>query len=401
MKKSVFIFIPFLMILFSMCGDKSPNKQIATIDSESRTGVKLSDIFSGVNVIELETADSSLVGLSIEKIEYYKGKFFVLNQLSTHRNILCFDADGKFLYTIDRIGSGPQEYTYLGTFVINKSEDLLILSLERGDYDFYDLNGNYLKRIKTADEYFERQIVYKNNDVYIAHNDSEARPEGYNLLSLNPETFDITDKSDVIKEEFYETGFPPLSIFEGNILFYSNNDTIYDISNSIYHRHPLYFLKLDKKTVLSKKNLKNRDFSDHELLGQEVSSLFSQGQIVFFTSLFENEKWISVNLVKGGEKNNPDKLPYVNKFVLYDKETGISYLSENIIFDMFNLDKLYNIKIAASVPGKLYGLLDKVFSEKEIIKIKESNFLSEKEKEILINRDISDNPVLICFSHSK
>jgi hypothetical protein len=399
MQKSVLIFIPFLMILFSMCGDKPQNKQIATIDSESRTEVKLSDIFSGVNVIELETTDSSLIGVMILKIEYYKDKFFVLNQLPSHRNILCFDTAGRFLYSIDKIGPGLHGYGYLGTFVIDKSEDLLVLALEVGRYDFYDLDGNYVKRVKTGDEYYARQIVYKNNDVCIAHNDSEARPEGYNLLSLDSKTFDITDKSDVIKEEFCETGDPPLSIFEGNILFYSNNDTIYDISNSIHQRNPVYFLKLDKKTVLSKTNLKNRHFSDKGLLIQEMVGLIFKGQFVSFSSFFENEKWISVNLMRGDKKNTPEKRSVIDQFLLYDKETGISYSSENIIFDLLNLDKLYNMKIATSVPGKLYGLLDKVFSEEEIIKIKESDFLSEKEKEILINRDFNNNPVLICFSH--
>jgi hypothetical protein len=75
-------------------------------------------------------SDSSLIGLYINRIEFYKNKIFILNQMNSHSNILCFDISCTFLFSIDRLGSGTDEYTYLGDFFIDRLQDRLILCNE-------------------------------------------------------------------------------------------------------------------------------------------------------------------------------------------------------------------------------------------------------------------------------
>jgi hypothetical protein len=378
-----------------MCEDNSKNESVQKIEVESKKEVKLSDIFSSINVIQLETIDSSLVGVRIPHLEFYKERFFVLDQMQSHKNILCFNKDGKFLYKIDKTGQGPQEYKSLKNFIIDKSNGLIILKLELGRYDFYDLDGNYLSTQKVKDIYYPAQIISINRDSCLAYNDSRNFPKDHNLLLLDTKTFNIIDKSNIEGELFPASDIPYLSIFEGNVLCYSDNDTIYDLSNSIHQHIPRYVLAMDKNTVSSKRNLKNRNISDWNTLLQNVGNLLQNGEITLFVSFSENEKWLSFNLWKG---NKSDPLP-VNQFVLYDKENRQSYLSENIHYDMLNLDKLYNLRIISSAPKKLFCLFDQVFSESEIEKIKEGSFLSEKDKEILLNRDFADNPILICLNN--
>jgi hypothetical protein len=62
------------------------------------------DIFDSVEVIALETSDSSLIGMRIIKMEYYDGKFYLLNQLTSGKNVLCFNESGDFLYRVGQFG---------------------------------------------------------------------------------------------------------------------------------------------------------------------------------------------------------------------------------------------------------------------------------------------------------
>ena len=115
---------------------------------ESNSKIKLSEIITKhYRVIPLETQKTSLVG-SINKIIKQDSIFYVL---SNERKIQTFNFEGKYLSTLDKMGRGPDEYTYIG------------------DFDVYSHNGqkqillcymNFIKIYNAATMKHEKNIYY-------------------------------------------------------------------------------------------------------------------------------------------------------------------------------------------------------------------------------------------------
>ncbi len=364
--------------------------KVKIIDVQSTAIVKLSELFKVLNVVQLETNDSSLIGLQVEKMECYKNKIFILNRLHSHRNILCFDMDGKFLFKIDQMGQGPREYTYLGYFFIDKFKENIVVQTESNRFLFYDLNGKYINEVIGKDEYFARQISQLNDSVLMAYNDSELQPYGYSLLELDSKTYNIRKKSKKIKETINNMGFPPISIFRSQILYYCTNDTIYDISR-IDDERSAYYVDFGKKQYQYKKSLSSASSDE---IPQSVLAEFNNGNLVFVSSLFENLSWIAISLLRPNTTFTP-----MSSFVLYNKNDNKTYTSEYIDFDILNLSKISDVKILNIDDDKLFLEINRKFSDEEISKIEGSKYLKDKEKNIITGRQFDDNPLFLILNN--
>jgi hypothetical protein len=132
----------FVIIALTLSCKKASVSEVETIDFESSNRASISSLFQDIHIIPLETASDGLIGLDIQRMEIFDNKIFILNNLSSHNNILCFDKNtGSFLFKIDRMGQGPGEYIYLGDILIDKYKKQLVLASEAGRYLFFDLNG--------------------------------------------------------------------------------------------------------------------------------------------------------------------------------------------------------------------------------------------------------------------
>ena len=88
-----------------------------------------------MDFIPLETTDRGLTGLHVTRIECFEDRIYLLNKMSSHSSILCFNKeDGRFLFVIDRIGQGPEEYSYLNDFLIDIDKRNIVLLSENGRY---------------------------------------------------------------------------------------------------------------------------------------------------------------------------------------------------------------------------------------------------------------------------
>lgn len=88
---------------------------ISNLKSFSPSGnkIKLSELLTdSCRLIPLETTDDSLLG-KIYKIKKHNNTYYLL---SDDRWILRFDENGKFISSLNCLGSGPEEYTYIGDF---------------------------------------------------------------------------------------------------------------------------------------------------------------------------------------------------------------------------------------------------------------------------------------------
>lgn len=100
------LFTLFLLIALWAC--KSESKQTngtASIDLSELSTPSFYDYFSRMDVIPLETSDSSLVN-NVDKIVHRNNKFYIMDVKA--RRIAVFDDNGKYLREINRCGPVPE-----------------------------------------------------------------------------------------------------------------------------------------------------------------------------------------------------------------------------------------------------------------------------------------------------
>jgi len=108
---------------------------------------KYSDVFDSVKIIPLESPDSGLIG-RIDKILVHNNKIFILDQVQ-RKSVLEFDMNGKFIRHFGKVGRGPGEYIEPNDMSVNDKEVAIWVNDQR-KFITYDLNGNYLREIRTG-----------------------------------------------------------------------------------------------------------------------------------------------------------------------------------------------------------------------------------------------------------
>jgi hypothetical protein len=146
-------YIKYIVILFLSpvpygCNqaDKNVNEKaaiIADIDKEDK--VSVFDLFEKVEIVPLETTDSSLIR-SILKLICHNNMFYILDYNSV---ILAFDATGKFKFKIDNRGQGPNQYTHISDFDIDRERAVIsFIAPVVAELHEYDLNGQFLHKYR-------------------------------------------------------------------------------------------------------------------------------------------------------------------------------------------------------------------------------------------------------------
>lgn len=141
--KTKIYFTLFLLIALWAC--KSESKQTngtASIDLSELSTPSFYDYFSRMDVIPLETNDSSLVN-NVDKIVHRNNKFYIMDVKA--RRIAVFGDNGKYLREINRCGPGPGEYTDLRDFGFNEFTGELELLSPMSGILRYDSIGNEFK----------------------------------------------------------------------------------------------------------------------------------------------------------------------------------------------------------------------------------------------------------------
>ena len=378
--------------------DAQGNDQIEVIDLMSSGKKKVSELFSSFEIIPLETHTSSLVGLYVVKMEFYRDKIYLLNRLSSRKNILCFDSNGKFSFVIDRIGEGPGEYAYLQDFIIDSNREELILFCGPNESVIsLDLNGNFIKAKAKPDALsYLNQIVPLNDSAYMVYSDVNLQPVGFNLIQLDATSLEIKRKSDKMKEYTLDLGIFCLTYYNNNVFYYNNiSDTIYNATD-IDSITPLYYINSGKDTQDAKKQFKalaSKSKDRDQFIEESLNILYDKGMKVFY-SYYLNSSWVAINIFEPKERYKMEE-GVSTSIIFYNKKDRKSYSSKNIVFDIFNLkDAIPEIKLIGSSDESFYLLIRDEFTEKQKAQIRQSK-LTEDEKNILINRTEEDNPIVI------
>jgi len=138
------ILLFFLSSFLYCCIEKQKDENnTISVDLDQKQNVSIFNIFSKIDIIPLETNDSSLIKF-ISKLVVYHDNFYILDDMS---KIITFTHDGKFLFQINNKGIGPDEYIGISDFDIY-SDSLSILSGMDSRMHIYDNKGNFIRRFK-------------------------------------------------------------------------------------------------------------------------------------------------------------------------------------------------------------------------------------------------------------
>lgn len=149
MKYIISLLLIQLFLITCTKPDKEINENCYHINLDTpQDQVSFFDIFEWVKVVPLEVTNHSLL-YRIDKIDYYKGYFYILDKRS--KTVFRFDKDGRYFDKLSRVGNGPGEYTDLSDFLINGYTNQLELLSSYGGIYIYDMDFKFVKQLKVSE----------------------------------------------------------------------------------------------------------------------------------------------------------------------------------------------------------------------------------------------------------
>ena len=384
----------FFLLVHSCRQVSNRTDELSVIEMNSSAKAPVSRLFRQIDLVPLETCDSSLIGIAIKRIERKADRLYVLNHMNTRVNLLCFDTVGKFLFRIDRNGNGPQEYTYLGDFFIEPQREQLVLIAESGHFLYLDLDGNFIASRRIQRGYYARQTVAPEDaPFYWAFNDAQEYPLGIDLIQLDTATMEIAEtfsSSDI----FPNILSSPLATCGAQTLYYHLNDTIYDLGKE--EKKPLYRVRIGKKQELCKQKLPSLIAKDPVGYVVQMGKWFQEGDFIMVTHIGATPSLLFLSAFKQDPLQN-QKLQAQAFFAIYDKSTSQTYNSDNLKWDLLGLESIADVELIGCSEGVLYGWFRKPFSAAEKEKINASPHLPQDTKDKLLRHTEEDNPILFML----
>ncbi|WP_281299288.1 6-bladed beta-propeller [Flavobacterium limnophilum] len=163
------IYTTIVATIFISCGTVK-NEQIETIKVDiksEKSEIEFADYFSKKNVVVLETNENSTFSY-IDRLFLFDNKIFIFDRKLN--SVFVFSNNGSFLFKINNIGHGPNEYQGLVDFTIDEKNNNIILHSHRPYALYvYKLDGSFVKKVKLNDIYkniasIDNKLLFLNAD---------------------------------------------------------------------------------------------------------------------------------------------------------------------------------------------------------------------------------------------
>lgn len=342
---------------------------------------EISDLIDSIKYVKLELTENSMIG-ELTKIVIFEDRIYALDMKTS--SLFTFDIDGKYISKICNIGQGPNEYTQLDFFTIDKKQRHLVLTDLVGYWVMrYDFEGNFLSRKKIP--FWIRDIAPVNNNEYVFYmnyidNDIKLK---------NEFNFYYTDSLLQIKKAYFpyktiEIGMAKnkLSTPAGGVFYDCDstfnfatayNDTVYQVNSE--ELIPKYVFDFEDKKINPEIFHTNRE----ELLEylkkadfRSVDNIYEDDRSVNFQTSYKGQVWTGFYNKKSGHIINAGA--FING--------GTSFFISNI--SMYKGWYVGRMPVDLLISEKEW--LDKRTSKKEVGR--------EQNIELLNNISDDDNTVL-------
>jgi hypothetical protein len=244
-----YFLISLITTLLFSCNRQKPLEQsgnyitISVNPKEALKSVNMSDIFSDIEYIPLESLERHLIG-KVDQLIAYKDRFYIFD--SQTESVFCFQQDGKFLFEINRKGQGPGEYVDLDNISIDHDNSHLLLYCGF-QILVYNLDGNYIKSQQIKD-IWAHEFSYTGNG-YAAFYGGYTTNEKHKKNGMTPNL--LIASTDNYNLQHTDLFFPPeirMEAVVGNFKCFSSyqngtvslmaeyDDTVYHISGEKVER---------------------------------------------------------------------------------------------------------------------------------------------------------------------
>jgi hypothetical protein len=213
------------------------NYTVIDIDAKkSITEIGMSEIFSTIEYIPLETNDEHLIG-EMSQIFVFKDRLYMADIRQT-QSVFCYTKEGKFLYELNRKGQGPGEYISLDNIGIDHDKERLLIYAGNMLLE-YDLDGNYIESHKI--DLWANDFSYIGNNRVAFYGDYATNTE-YEKRQITPNLFIVEDYNNVIHTDIHFPSSANMSALTSSLNYFSNsnngtvtllsayNDTIYYVT---------------------------------------------------------------------------------------------------------------------------------------------------------------------------
>ncbi len=395
----IYIYILVLISVIYNCSDNKKrnnknrtfeNLEIIGVNLDNMKKISLSEIYSSVKWIKLESNNNNVIG-EIVKLEVLKDKFYI----QSDNFIDIFTNNGKFINRISNSGRGPGEYISLSDFFVDeKDESILVYDSKSKKIIKYNSEGEFLNEIQTDLDGYSFTKLDDNYAVYIGsayyNEDSNCR---LNILNSKG---GIISKHIPIKDneaKFLHLGdLTNFKKFNNSTSFlYSFNDTIYDLNDKGIT--PKFFVDFGKDK-LPEKYLEKTYNDIREFLESCKKTRFAYRIIGFF------------------ETSNAIVFSFMHRYdiihVYYSKSTKNKFIVNELIND-FNFPSLSVPSSFGNLPKTSHGnnlyTIQSAYEFTETIELIKTK-LSESEYEVYEKKnpeiisiyeqiDIDSNPLIM------
>ena len=246
--------IPVILILIlSACNADKPQSGLITVDIEtvveqSVSKLYMSELFSDINYIQLQTGNNILIGNhpEISVVD----NFIIVNDGD---NCFLFSkADGTFIRTIGTKGKGPNEFRSSRGGFVNPINKRIYLLGWQGTLLEYDFDGRFQREIPIpgyVDNFTSPSLsinyTFFNNDI-IAYFINPVGTEDKLLLifTLDSEIVNVHDNTNVLPDKSFSIRSGESQFYHhNNQLFFKEiyNDTIYRVTHDQLFPHKVLY----------------------------------------------------------------------------------------------------------------------------------------------------------------
>ena len=327
MKHISALFTLLALLCFSSCQSKPSGTPVQNVvlDLDLDQKLFLSEIADSIEVISLEHTNESDISL-VWRIIPYKDRYYIKNGI-TESYVLVFDRNGKFIYRLDKRGQGPGEYASLEDIAIDpKREELVLLTADSGILK-YDLDGNFISRIKSV--YGDNLAIDSVGNLYQTTDCTDANPNSLLFISETDSVFfGKVTRDDYLRMNRYVHS----NLFDchNGSVYHSAPycDSIFNVTNGI--RIPFLYINYNGKNIPVKEIFKEgRNFKITNQYKADYKDRFR-------TDTYQiSDNFLYVSAMEGNA---------LDVMALYSFRTGKTLSGHRLIDDVFFPNNTYVFK---------------------------------------------------------
>jgi hypothetical protein len=296
--RNIFLIINLLALLFlKSCALESDRKIPLDKSLElSVSSLDIRDFSENVEVIDIETTDSSLIA-TVDDIRINSDHIAIVSM----NRCLLFDRNGKFIRKIGAKGRAINEYLYI-TDVFPFENSIWLVDESGRKVMKYDYSGNFIESISLAKYREFTSVFFTSDKEFILFIPDYGTRQHNNMLVFYKDgiNYDSIPHNNPIESEAYVRFYfreGQFCLFDKGVTFKSIfNDTIYRINNSVMTKY--FISELGNSKAIPDARVKI--FSNTEpLLMKKMAKVFLIGESSVFLLLNINDEYYFFNKREG------------------------------------------------------------------------------------------------------